>query len=118
MDLGDACMFGLRHFGWALQVFFLTNLAMTCFTATELVSTLRFYTECFSWPDLVRDLAILALRDHVLTAPVFVHYLKVYFDSYSIRDIIRLRFAVELLGFMLLISTFLGAWSTGLVIYF
>lgn len=69
-------------------------------------------------PDLVRDLAILALRDHVLTASVFVHYLKVYFDSYSIRDIIRLRFAVELLGFMLLISTFLGAWSTGLVIYF
>ena len=115
MNLGDACLFGLGHFGWALQVFFLTSLVMTGLTTTEPVSTFQSYTRCFYWVLLLGISAMLYWMTnlyasltfseiwrlwlfHASRPLVFVHYLKVCFDSYSIRGIARLQPACELLG--------------------
>ena len=115
MNLGDACLFGLGHFGWALQVFFLTSLVMTGLTTTEPVSTFQSYTRCFYWVLLLGISAMLYWMTnlyasltfseiwrlwlfHASRPLVFVHYLKVCFVSYSIRGIARLQPACELLG--------------------
>ena len=55
---------------------------------------------------------------YTLTALIFIHYMKMYFDFRSDRPTTRLRFAIELLGLILLVSTFLGTWSTALVFCF
>lgn len=135
MHLGDACLFGLRHFFWALQVFVLTALAMACGTNAELESALQFYAKCLSWVLLIgaytmaywltglyasltsSEMCQLGLF-HALTTLIFIHYLKMYFHFCCMRATSRLRFAAELFGIALLLSTFLGTWSTGLVIYF
>ena len=132
--IGDAFSFGLYHFLWTLQLSFFASLAMARVNAAGLKAIFRFYSESFlvilllhyftgSWiADLYASLTFFETCQlglfHALTALIFIHYLKMYLDLRSIRAVTRLRFFVELLGFVLVISTFVGTWSMVLVLYF
>lgn len=133
MDLNFALLFGKMHFEWALRVFFPTALAISSIT-TDLTPTLQFYSECLLimllisifTPDWITTLYAtlthpeaceLALF-YALTALIFIHFLKLYFHISVIRGTARIRFAVELLVFALLISSFVGLWSTWFVVCF
>lgn len=134
MTYGDTVWFALYHFWWTLQVSFLAALAMARVHTAGLVATFQFYSRSFfiilaldtftesSIPHLHVDLSFRQTCQlglfHAFTAFVFVHYLKMYFDFRSIKAVTGLRFYVELLGFVLLISTFFGTWSLALVFYF
>jgi hypothetical protein len=101
---------------------------------TDLTATLQFYSECLLimllisifTPDWITTLyatltypgiCVLGLF-YAFTALVFIHFLKLHFHFCVIRATSRIRFAIELLGFVLLVSTFIGMWSTWLVISF
>jgi hypothetical protein len=128
-----ALLFGRWHFEWALRVFFPTALAMSGIT-TDLTATLQFYPECLFimllisvfTPDWITALyatfgypetCLLGLF-YALTALIFIYFLNLYFHFCVVRATSRIRLAVGLLGFALLISTFVGMWSTLLVICF
>lgn len=133
MDLNVALRFGMRHFEWALRVFYPTALAMSGIT-TDLTATLQFYSESLLimllignfTPDWITTLyATLAYREtcalgilYALTALIFIHFLELYFQIAVIRDTARIRFAVELFVFAVLISSFVGMWSTWFVACF
>jgi hypothetical protein len=134
MYLAEACLFGLYHFEWAVKVLFLTGVAMSCTTIAGLEATLLFYSEGFLLMLVLTAIAPLWITElyasftlnemcllglfYALTALIFIHYMKVYFDFRSIWPATRLRFAAELFGLIVLVSTFLGTWSTALVFFF
>jgi hypothetical protein len=134
MQISDPLSFGLCHFLWALPVSFFATLAMASVNTAGRRATLHFYSESlliillhgnimrFMIMHVYANLTFSEMGQlglfFVLAALVFIHYLKMYMDFRSIRAVTRLRFFVELLGFVLLLSTFVGAWSMVLICYF
>lgn len=134
MQVADALSFGLCHFLWALPISLFTALAMARVNTIGLRATLHFYSESlliivllgnflgFMIAYLYANLTFSEMGQlglfFALAALVFIHYLKMLFEFRSIRAATRLQFFVELLGFVLITSTFVGAWVMVLVCCF
>jgi len=123
-ELTAACLFGLFHFAYALNVFLILDL-VNATDPREPTTRLRFFFESFfallamfaTFPlwtisyyevSTLTETCLLGLF-HALVSLVFAHYLKVFLDLRGRKRITFLQISFELFGIALLASTFFAA---------